>query len=249
MTTVAEVARACGLPWMPVAVGPPPAHEPDGAWDRLDVLASSPALTSHLAVVRAESEGRRDVATAFVAARFASPLARMAVVPALTHGRALAFAPAQVWLRRDRRGLITGVRIAGAELSDPAPAALRAAAVEPAVAGYRLVVTGLRAVGALGERALWGQLADTLVAAIGQAMGEDAEPAAAAEEAGRWLRDADPPLWVEPVFARVVAGGRTRLVWRRGSCCLAYRLRAFGLCTGCPLQSRSQWLAAAAARG
>lgn len=247
MTTVGEVVGECGLPWTPVTVGTPPSHDAAGAWSQLAVLTSPEVLGSHLAVVQAECDGLRDVASAFVAARFASPLARLAVVPAITRNLVLDFAPAQLWLRRDRRGLITGVRVATARLIDPAGAASSARAVAPAVTGYRLVVAGLREVGALGERALWGQLADTLVATVGQTLGAGTAPDTAAETAGRWLRGADPPLWVEPVFARVVVAGAPRLVWRRGSCCLAYRLPLFGLCTGCPLQSRAEWLAAAAA--
>lgn len=204
-------------------------------------------MESHLAVVLSECEGRRDVATAFVAARFASPLARLAVVPVIARRRALDFVPARLWLRHDRRGLLTGVRIADVTVAQPGTA-MHATAVELAVTGYRLVVAGLRETGALGERAMWGQLADTLVATVGQTLGDRTEPEVAADEADRWLRAADPPLWVRPVFARVVVGGAPRLVWRRGSCCLAYRLSMFGLCTGCPLQSRSDWLAAAAAR-
>lgn len=248
MTTVAEVAGECGLPWTPVAVGTPPPRDAAGTWVQLGVVTSPSALGTQLAVVVAECEGRRDVATAFVAARFASPLARLAVVPVITRNRVLGFVPPQLWLRQDRRGLTTGVRIATASLTQPAHTAASAAAVSLAVTGYRLVVAGLREVGTLGERALWGQLADTLVATIGQTLHGDTEPEAAAEEADRWLRSADPPLWVNPEFARVVAGGAPRLAWRRGSCCLAYRLPLFGLCTGCPLQSRSDWLAAASAR-
>lgn len=245
MTTVGEVAGECGLAWMPVTVGMPPPHDAAGAWRRLHVLTSPEVLGSHLAVVQAECDGLRDVASAFVAARFASPLARLAVVPVITRNLVLDFAPAELWLRRDRRGLITGVRVGTARLTDPGGSVSSAHAVAPAVTGYRLVVAGLREVGALGERALWGQLADTLVATVGQTLDADTAPDTAAETAGRWLRGADPPLWVDPVFARVVVAGTPRLVWRRGSCCLAYRLPQFGLCTGCPLQSRADWLAAA----
>lgn len=248
MTTVAQIVAACGLPWTPITVGTPPPRDAAGAWAPLDAWTSPPVLESCLAVVRAECEGRRDVATAFVAARFASPLARLAVVPVITYGRVLDFVPAQLWLRQDQRRLLTGVRITDAAVRQPAETLRIATAVDQLVTGYRLVATGLRETGALGARALWGQLADTVVATVGQALGDDTEPDAAAEEARRWLCAADPPLWVTPVFARVVAGGTARLVWRRGSCCLAYRLSLFDLCTGCPLQSRSAWLAAASAR-
>lgn len=200
-----------------------------------------------MTVVLEECEGRRDVATAFVAARFASPLARLAVLPVITYDRVLEYVPARLWLRHDQRRLLTGVRVTDAKVRQPAETVRIATAVEQMVTGYLLVVSGLRETGALGARALWGQLADTVVATVGQTLGDDIEPDAAADEAGRWLRAADPPLWVTPVFARVVAGGAARLVWRRASCCLAYRLSLFDLCTGCPLQSRSDWLAAASA--
>lgn len=178
----------------------------------------------------------RDVATAFVAARFASPLARLAVVPVLLAGRALDFSSDQMLLRIDPRGLVIGVHLTSATLGDsggPTPA--HVAAARRAVDAYRPVVDGLREVGALGTRALWGQLADALVSVLGQQFGAALDPQTASVVADRWLRAGHPPLWVETAFSRSDGG---RLAWRRGSCCLAYRLEHFDLCDGCPLQAR-----------
>jgi len=236
----ARVARACGLPWLPVDVGAPPAPAGDaGVWRRLAELTDPAALAAQLEVVRGECEGRGDVATAFVAARFAWPLARLAVVPVLTAGTALRFRPPDLWLRSDPRGLFTGVRLAavalataGAEPAAPAHALAATLAVE----GFRPVVAGLRRQGGLGDRALWGQLADAMVATVGTVLGPGGDPADAARHADLLLRAADPPLWVRPEFARTDPPAAGQLNWRRGSCCLAYRLADYGLCTSCPLR-------------
>lgn len=263
MTAVTEVVRGCGLPWMPVDGGAPPAGDAAGGWRRLGELWDPAVLAGLHRTVLAECDGRRDVATAFLAARFALLLARLAVIPVVRRQRALLFAPGQLWVRHDARGLFTAARVPDAALAsepcEPVPPgqagavvmSVHATASGLAVDGYRPVVSGLREVAALGERALWGQLADAVVAAVGHGVeGDDAERAG--DHARRFLRAADPPLWVRPEFATVgrdpAGGGPAVLTWRRGSCCLAYRLAWSDLCTGCPLQSRSAWLSAAGAR-
>jgi ferric iron reductase protein FhuF len=254
-----QVARACGLPWLPVDVGAPPAVADDqGSWLRLRELTEPAAMAAHVDVIRSECDGYRDVATAFLAARFAWPLARMAVVPVVTARRVLLFTPPDLWIRRDDRGLFNAVRVDEVSLATEAghagggqeyvtSAHARAAAL--AVEGYEPVVDGLRRVGWLGARALWGQLADALVATVGSVLDASADPAGAAAHADLLLRAMDPPLWVRPEFARVERRGAGGLAWRRGSCCLAYRLPWFNLCAGCPLRSRSAWLEATAERG
>jgi ferric iron reductase protein FhuF len=240
VASVAEAARACSLPWLQVDVGAPSAlDDVQGTWRRLDDLTDTAALKSQLDVVLAECDGYRDVALAFLAARFAWPLARLAAVPVVIWDRSLLFTPANLWIRRDRRGLFNALRFDAVSLAAPGSAHARAAG--QAVKAYRPVVDGLGRLGGLGERALWGQLADAIVATVGAVLGPDGDPVAASEHAGRLLRAADPPLWVLPEFAR----SEGKLVWRRGSCCLAYRLPRFAMCAGCPLQSRSAWLASA----
>jgi ferric iron reductase protein FhuF len=101
----------------------------------------------------------------------------------------------------------------------------------------------------LGDRALWGQLADALIATVGTVLGAGGDPASATRHADLLLRAADPPLWARPEFARAESPGAGRLVWRRGSCCLAYRLEDFTLCPTCPLRSRTSWLEASAVAG
>lgn len=254
VTTPADVVRACSLSWLPIDVGAPQRDTGGGsAWQRVRELTGSAALARWFEAVLTGCDGHRDVATAFLAARCAWPLARLTVVPALTRQRALVFVPQDLWFRVDRRGLVTSVRVEDPAVEDPVLAgprsdvsgapAVDAHAARLAVEGYRPVVDGLRAIGALGERALWGQLADTLVAAVGDVVGDSTAPASAAERADLLLRAADPPLWVRAEFARVVRRGGAGLAWRRGSCCLAYRLPGYGVCNGCPLQSRAEWLA------
>lgn len=266
MPSAVDVARACGLPWLPVDVGTPPALTDDaGVWRRLEALTDPPALAAQLEVIRRECEGRRDVATAFLAARFAWPLARLAVVPVVTARRALRFRPPDLWVRSDARGLFTAVRLTAVSVdTDPGDAVAGTPPYEPgdavagtpharaaalAVEGYRPVVDGLRRVGRLGDRALWGQLADALIATVGTVLGAGGDPAGAARHADLLLRAADPLAWVRPEFARTERPGAGRLVWRRGSCCLAYLLADFALCTSCPLRSRTSWLEASAVAG
>jgi ferric iron reductase protein FhuF len=254
-----ELARACGLPWLPIDVGPPSAPaDGQGTWRRLRELTEPAALAAQLALIRSECDGHRDVATAFLAARFAWPLARLAVIPVMKTRSVLLFTPPDLWVRSDDRGLFNGVRVdvlslgpeAGDEAGVPQPAtSAHARAAALAVEGYQPVVDGLRRVGSLGARALWGQLADALVATVGSVLDASADPTAAFEHAELLLRAADPPLWVRPDFARAARRDASGLAWRRGSCCLAYRLAWFDLCAGCPLQSRSAWLEALAVHG
>jgi hypothetical protein len=242
-----ELARACGLPWLPVDVGPPPGPvDARAGWRRFAELTDDAALAAQVELVHGECEGHADVATAFLAGRFALPLARLAVVPPVTEGRALLFAPPELWLHQDARGLFTAARVATVSLATDDVDAAHARSVALAVEGYRPVADGLRRVGRLGTRAVWGQLADAVIAAVGAALGPDGDPAAATRHADLLLRGADPPLWVRPEYAEAGPAGARRLVWRRGACCLAYRLASFGLCTTCPLRSRTSWLAASA---
>jgi hypothetical protein len=251
MPSAAQLARTCGLPWLPVEVGPPPGSvDAREVWHRFAQLTDQAALAAQIEVVRSECEGHRDVATAFLAGRIAWPLARLAAVPAVTADRALWFGPPRLWIRQDARGLLTAVRVDAVSLAtDDAGATAHARSAALAVEGYRPVVDGLRRVGLLGARALWGQLADALVATVGTALGAGGDPATAARHAELLLRACDPPLWVRPEYATIAVGGTPRLVWRRGSCCLAYRLGSFGLCTTCPLRSRTSWLEASARGG
>jgi hypothetical protein len=254
-----QVARACGLPWLPIDVGPPPAlADGQGSWLRLRELMEPAALAAQVALIRSECDGYRDVATAFLAARFAWPLARLAVIPVVKTRSVLLFTPPDLWVRRDDRGLFNAVKVDAVSLEpeaddasgvrQPATSAhARAAAL--AVEGYQPVVDGLRRVGSLGARALWGQLADALVATVGSVLDASGDPTAAFEHAELLLRAVDPPLWVRPDFARAARREASGLAWRRGSCCLAYRLPWFDLCAGCPLQSRSAWLEAIAEHG
>jgi ferric iron reductase protein FhuF len=249
--SAAELAKACGLPWLPVEVGPPPGSvDAREVWHRFAELTDEPALATQVEAIRSECEGHRDIATAFLAGRFAWPLARLAVIPAVTAGRALLFRPPQLWIRQDARGLLTAVRIDAESLAtDDAGSGAHARSAALAVEGYRPLVEGLRRVGRLGTRALWGQLADAVTATVGAALGAGGDPATATRHAELLLRSCDPPLWVRPEYAAVAVGGTPRLVWRRGSCCLAYRLEHFGLCTTCPLWSRTSWLEASARGG
>jgi hypothetical protein len=237
-----------------VDVGPPPgpAAVREG-WHRFADLTDDVALAAQVELVRGECDGHHDIATAFVAGRFAWPLARLAAVPPVTADRALQFEPRELWIRQDARGLFTAVRLATVSLAtgaaDGSPAVAHALSAALAVDSYRPVVDGLRRVGRLGRRALWGQLADAVVAAVGTVLGADGDPAVATRHADLLLRGADPPLWVRPEYADARPDGTRHLAWRRGSCCLAYRLASFGLCTTCPLRSRTSWLEASASAG
>src|SRR5690606_33667129 len=72
---------------------------PAETWYRFGDLSSVDTLTGLLETVQNETDGLRDVATAFLAGRLAWPLARLTAVPVLTRGRALRFDPAALWLR------------------------------------------------------------------------------------------------------------------------------------------------------
>ncbi len=236
----AAVVTGCSRPWLPVLAHVPTADDDvrfarEGTWHRFTDLVDEPALAARLAEMTPTHEGRSTVATAFLGSRFASPLARLAGAPVIAHDVAVAYEPDQLWLRQSPQGWFNGIAVADPALDDASTAAPRA------VAHFRPIVDRLRRVGTLGERALWGQLADALATTAGHAH-DDAGDAEAADRAARsLLRAADPPLWVEPEFARVEVDGAVGLAWRRGSCCLAYQCERYDLCTGCPLTPREEW--------
>lgn len=245
----AGVVGACSRPWMPVLALPagsdgPTAHDDaaftrEGAWHRFTDLTAEPVLADRLREMTPAHDGLADVATAFLASRFASPIALLAGAPAIGHGVSIVYAPEQLWLRQSPHGWFNGVAVTAPALGDVAGAAPRA------VATFAPVVERLRRVGKLGERALWGQLADALATTAGHAHDATGDAERAAVDAAALLRAADPPLWVEPTFARVAVEVEGQevvgLAWRRGSCCLAYRCERYELCTGCPLTPTEEW--------
>ncbi|AXV09161.1 putative iron-sulfur protein [Euzebya pacifica] len=235
---VATVLADCATTWMPVLLGHPPT-DPDanGTWFPFTTLVEEQRLARRVQEMTPDYDGLADVATAFLASRFASPLALLAGAPVHQHGVAVAYDIDDLWLRRSPRGWFNGIALTDAVLDSTDTAAPRA------VAHYRPVVERLRRVGKLGNRAMWGQLADALATTAGHAHDASGDAEAAIEGSARLLQSAEPPLWGNPVFERIEAGGAVGLAWRRSSCCLAYRCERYELCTGCPLTPTEEWRA------
>lgn len=251
---VAAALADAGEGHFPVRTGTPAPCD-DEAWFRFDQLTTTDALRERLAEMAAGYEDDRHVASAFLAARLLSPLARLIVKPVLAQGRGVVTTPERLWLRRHPRGWHNGMSLQAPRLlvtaDDPLadepdtevvadPDTLRRRAVASALDLAAPVVARLDDVGDLGPRALWGQLGDALVGAVARRHDADGDDAAVRAEA-RALLDLDDRLWVDPEITRVVVDEGAGLAWRRGSCCLAYRLERYGYCTGCPLLSRDEW--------
>lgn len=235
---VATVLSDCATSWMPVMLGRPPTEvDRHGTWFPFTTLVEETRLARRVREMTPDYEGLADVATAFLASRFASPLALLAGAPVHQHGVAVAYAVEDLWLRRSARGWFNGIAVTDATLDTPDTAAPRA------VEHYRPVVERLRRVGKLGKRAMWGQLADAMATTAGHAHDAAGDAEAAAHGSALLLEAADPPLWGTPTFERIEAGGAVGLAWRRSSCCLAYRCERYELCTGCPLTPTEEWRA------
>lgn len=252
---VAAAITAIGEGYMPVLVGTPPTDVVDEHWTRFDRATTAEALADRLAAMLPQYEHDGTVATAFLCSRFMSPLALLAGRPVVTQRRGLVLDPSALWLRRHPRGWHNGIALAAPRLlvtdDDPLAgrpgtqvvgdlAALRSAAVAAVLSLATPVLDRLLRVGQLGERALWGQLADMLVTAAARPHDGTGDADRARAEADALLA-CDPRLWVEPTIARVEVDGGCGLAWRRGSCCLAYRLDRFAYCTGCPLVDEDEW--------
>ena len=252
---VAAAIADIGEGYMPVLVGAPPTDVVDEHWTRFDRATTVEALADRLATMLPQYDHDAMVATAFLCSRFMSPLALLAGRPVVTQRRGLLLDPSTLWLRRHPRGWHNGITLAstrllvtgddplagrpGTEVADDL-ADLRSTAVASALALATPVLDRLRELGQLGERALWGQLADMLVTAAARPHDGTGEADRARAEADALLA-CDPRLWVDPTIARVEVDGGCGLAWRRGSCCLAYRLDRFGYCTGCPLVDEGEW--------
>lgn len=252
---VADAITAVGEGYMPVRVGTPDTDTTDELWGRFADATTAPALAERLATMLDHYDGEATVATAFLCSRYMSPLALLAGRPVVAHGRGLQLDPSTLWLRRHPRGWHNGVALANPRLvvtADDALAthdevtvvadvdAVRTTAMSSVLALAEVVVDHLHQVGHLGRRALWGQLADMLVTAAARVFDADGDAARARAEAEALLA-CDDRLWVTPHVARVEVDDGAGLAWRRGSCCLAYRVERFGLCTGCPLNDEAHW--------
>lgn len=254
--TVAAAVAALSEPHRPVHV-PGPDGPGEGTWLRYDHATTAAALAERRAGMLERYDHDEQVTTAFLAARLLSPLALLGARPVITQGRGLQLDPARLWLRQHPRGWFNAIALEpaatlvtaddplagqdGVEVVDGLDE-IRHAAVASAVAVAAPVVGRLRDDGRLGERALWGQLADPVVTAA--AAPHDATgDAASARDHAHALLACDDRLWVTPDIVRVEVDGAVGLAWRRGSCCLAYRLDRFGYCTGCPLLDRDDWWA------
>ncbi len=252
---VAASLQALGEEHFPFRLGVPPRSEGED-WHRFDRLTTVEALRERIPQLAAERYGDdRQVATAFLAARLLSPLARLATRPVLEQGRAIGVDPGHLWLRRHPRGWHNAMSLAAprfvvtsadewAGLGDVEVVddldAVRDEAVAAALALAVPLVGRLRRVGSVGERALWGQFTDALVGAVARRHDGHGDAEAARAEVDPLLAT-DDRLWVDPEIARVEVDAHVGLAWRRGSCCLAYRLDEYGYCTGCPLISREEW--------
>ncbi len=239
----------------PVRVGVPQPG-PDESWHRFDELTAHAVLCDRLPELAEERYGGdRQIATVVLAARLLSPLARLAARPVLEQGRAVEVDADELWLRRHPRGWHNAMSLVAPRLAVTAgdPLAdvhdvevvdhldiVRDRAMTQTLALASPVVARLREVGSVGERALWGQFADALIGAVARRHDGRGDAEAARAEAAPLL-DADDRLWVDPEIARVDVDGRVGLAWRRGSCCLVYRMDGSGYCTGCPLISRDEW--------
>lgn len=232
-----------------------PQPGPDETWYRFDELTTTDTLRDRVAELAVGYDDDRQVATAFLAARLLSPLARLAVRPVLAQRRAVIAGTGGLWLRRHPRGWHNGLSLTAPRLlvtgDDPLVhdlgtevvedlATIRHQAIAYAVDLAAPVVARLHKVGALGTRALWGQFGDAVIGAVARHHDGSGDADAVRAEAGPLLA-VDERLWVDPEIARVEIDGHTGLAWRRDSCCLAYRLEGYGYCTGCPLLSRDEW--------
>jgi hypothetical protein len=221
-----DVVPACA------ALGIVPDLPVDDAWPTIAELLMPAALEDALETMHARwSTPDRRVDGAFLTGHLGWHLALALAGPWLRDATLLDAAPAAIAVHRGDGGL-DGVAVDGTRTVVEGATTVQ---LEAALASHtELVVTAMRAVTPLGERAIRALTADAYAGAIqwaGQAAGDEAR---AIELASSMLRG---PAWRwRGAFVVLRVAGSAATVQERGSCCLSYRCAGEEPCDGCPLR-------------
>jgi hypothetical protein len=113
-------------------------------------------------------------------------------------------------------------------------AALRRGLAAEIVGFCAALVGAVRQAAKVGERTVWGYLADILAAVYLEAGRVAGDQRAAAAEADLLFDLASPPLRVRPGWLPLEQAGRAHLFRLHGQCCFAYKLEDAGYCATCP---------------